>query len=113
MQEQQMAENKQGMDLFIFYWLCFSLGSIFISNGFKFAVYDISHSQELVSLVGSMSGVAFITIGLLSGIIVSATYNRFFVFLHLALFFAISVLIYVLFHSHLLMIGWLFFFILL
>ncbi|SUO97635.1 MFS transporter [Suttonella ornithocola] len=108
-----MNTYRSGIRLFIIYWLFFSVGSIFISNGFKFAVYDMSQSPRLVSLVGSMSGVAFMTVGLFAGIVVSATSNRLFIFLHLFLFAAVSVVIYALFHQHWLTIAWMFFFILL
>lgn len=110
---QQSDDEQPGISRFVLYWLVFSLGSIFISNGFKFAVYDLSGSERLVSLVGSTSGVAFITLGLFSGIIVAATSNRFFILFHLLVFSALSVLIYFLFRVHWLSIGLLFCFILL
>lgn len=93
-------DERSGVVFFVFYWLMFSLGSIFISNGFKFAVYDLSGSERLVSLVGSVSGVAFITLGLFSGIVVAATSNRFFILFHLYIFSLLSLLIYFLFRLH-------------
>lgn len=108
-----LDKEKNGISLFIFYWMIFSLGSIFVSNGFKFIAYDLTNSDSIVSLVGSVSGVAFITLGLFSGIIVSASSNRFFIYFHLIIFSILSCLIYILFYINWLGVGMLFFFILL
>lgn len=58
----------------IFYFLFFVLLSFIcqnlINNGLKFITYDVTKSMEMVSILGSISALFYISIGLISGIIV-------------------------------------------
>ena len=103
--------NKAG--LFLLFLFLSLVGESFISNAFKFVAFELTYSQSVVSLVGSVSAVAFITIGLISGMIVDAVSRRLFATLHLIVFAVLSIFFYVIYQSGLASIGLLFAFILL
>ena len=69
--------------LFLMFLFVSAVGETFIENAFKFITYELTSSQSIVSLIGSASALAFITFGLVSGMIVDAVSRRFFAVFHL------------------------------
>ena len=100
------ASRDSKAHLFLFFLFLSFVGESFIENAFKFVAYELTHSQSIVSLIGSISAVAFITLGLVSGMVVDAVSRRFFAVVHLIVFSVV-------YQSGLASIGLLFVFILL
>ncbi len=85
--------------VFLVFLFFLTLSDKFIDTAFKFVAYEISGSEQLVSLVPSISSLAFVSIGLFAGILVDAYSRRFFVYLHFVLFAVASIVFYVLYKS--------------
>lgn len=75
------------------------IGQRFIGNSFKFAAFDISESKAIVSLVGSVSAIAFIVLGMFSGVIVDAISRKLFIQFHHAAIALMSIGFFVLYQA--------------
>ncbi len=107
------AGESQRTTVFLVYLFLSLMAELFIGNAFKFVAFELSHSRSVVSLVGSFSALAFISLGLFSGIVVDAYSRRFFAVFHLLAFTAISVVFYLLYEVGIVSVYLLFAFILL
>ena len=85
--------------MFLLFLFISVVGETFIENSFKFAAFEITRSQSAMSVVGSISAVAFITLGLFSGVIVDAVSRKFFIYFHLVAMSAMSLLFFVLYRA--------------
>ena len=102
-------DGKAG--IFLLFLFITAVGQSFISHAFKFIAFELSSSESIVSLIGSINAAAFISFGLISGMIVDAVSRRFFAVFHLLAFTALSILFYVMYRNELASIGLLFAFI--
>ncbi|MGJ3264245.1 MAG: MFS transporter [Salinarimonas sp.] len=75
------------------------IGTSFVTNSFKFAAFEITESKSIVSLVGSISALAFIVLGLFAGVIVDAISRKFFIQFQLISMAVISLCFYLLYDS--------------
>ncbi|WP_349367384.1 MFS transporter [Salinarimonas sp.] len=87
------------------------IGTSFVTNSFKFAAFEITQSKSVVSLIGSVSAVAFIVLGLFAGVIVDAISRKFFVQFQLIAVAAMSFVFFAFFEAGYVSILWLFAFI--
>ena len=99
--------------VFLLYLFLVTLGNLFIASAVKFVAFDLSESQSVVSLISTVSSIAFITVGLFSGIIVDAFSRKLFATLPLLLAAIPALLFYCSFTIGVASVGMLFTFILL
>lgn len=78
--ETQWNHHRLSLFFFLGYLLLLSTGNSFIRKSFYFIAYNISNSQSVVSLVGSISATAFLLVGCFAGIIVDAYSRKFFIY---------------------------------
>jgi len=107
------ASSDTRTSVFLSFLLLAHIGQLFISNAFKFVAFELTGSASIVSLVGSVSAIAFITLGVFSGIIVDAFSRSFFAVFHLLTFAVLSLIFYAVYENGLASIYLLFGFILL
>lgn len=88
------ATNDRQTFVFLLFLFLALVGETFISNAFKFVAFELTQSFKVVTLVGSLSACAFITVGLFAGIIVDAISRRLFAIFHLLTFALLSVIIF-------------------
>ena len=108
----KVSSDKRTLFFLLFLFLA-NIGQFFIDRAFQFTAFDLTESKSVVSLVGSISGVAFITVGLFSGIIVDAFSRYFFAVFHLLTFTVLSLIFYFIYENGLASVYLLFGFILL
>ena len=107
------ASSDTRTSVFLSFLLLAHIVQLFISNSFKFVAFELTRSASIVSLVGSVSAIAFITFGVFSGIIVDAFSRSFFAVFHLMAFTVLSLIFYAVYENVLSSIYLLFVFILL
>lgn len=72
-------------------------GQSLILTGLKFITFELSGSKSLVSLIGAVSAVAFISLGLVAGIIVDIYSKKFFINLQLVVVGMSALVLFVVF----------------
>jgi hypothetical protein len=92
------SDDRQARIFLLFLFLCLVAES-FITNAGKFVAFELTNSQSVAILLGSVSAVAFITFGLVSGIVVDAVSRRLFATLHLIAFATLSLIFYGTYHN--------------
>lgn len=104
---------QAGVRRYLFYILLFGLASDLLNHGLKFIVYDLTGSEQYLSLIGSFRGIAYISVGIVAGIIVSNSSNRRYIIGHLLPFSVAAFAMYALYRWGYLSIALLFAFIVL